>query len=76
MFQNKKLKCNATCAIAEVAEVALCDSNCAFPTSGRQAGRRLINITSLNHTKLLEIAHLNSLGLYWDEIDRHIETNL
>ena len=24
MFQNKKLKCNTTFAIAEVAEVALC----------------------------------------------------
>ena len=34
MFQNKKLKRNATSAIAEVAEVALCASNCALPTSG------------------------------------------
>ena len=34
MFQNKKLKRNATYAIAEVAEVALCASNCALPTSG------------------------------------------
>ena len=33
MFQNKKSKHNATYAIAEVAEVALCDSNCALPTS-------------------------------------------
>ena len=33
MFQNKKLKRNATYAIAEVAEVALCASNCALPTS-------------------------------------------
>ena len=33
MFQNKKLKRNATSAIAEVAEVALCASNCALPTS-------------------------------------------
>ena len=30
MFQNKKLKRNATSAIAEVAEVALRASNCAF----------------------------------------------
>ena len=33
MFQNKKLKRNTTYAIAEVAEVALCASNCALPTS-------------------------------------------
>ena len=33
MFKNKKLKRNATYAIAEVAEVALCASNCALPTS-------------------------------------------
>ena len=33
MFQNKKLKRNATSAIAEVAEVALCASNCALRTS-------------------------------------------
>ena len=33
MFQNKKLKRNATYAIAEIAEVALCASNCALPTS-------------------------------------------
>ena len=33
MFQNKKLKCNTTFAIAEVAKVALCASNCALPTS-------------------------------------------
>ena len=32
MFQNKKLKLNATFAIAEVAEVALWTSNCALPT--------------------------------------------
>ena len=32
MFQNKKLKRNATYAIAEV---ALCDSNCALPTSAK-----------------------------------------
>ena len=31
MFQNKKLKRNATSAIAEV---AFCASNCALPTSG------------------------------------------
>ena len=34
MFQNKNFKRNATYAIAEVAEVALCASNCALPTSG------------------------------------------
>ena len=34
MIQNKKLKRNATYTIAEVAEVALCASNCALPTSG------------------------------------------
>ena len=33
MFQNKKLKRNATSAIAEVGEIALCASNCALPTS-------------------------------------------
>ena len=33
MFQNKKLKRKATSAIAEVAKVALCVSNCALPTS-------------------------------------------
>ena len=33
MFQNKELKHNATYAIAEVAEVALCASNRALPTS-------------------------------------------
>ena len=32
MFQNKKLKRNATYAIAEV---ALCASNCALPTSAK-----------------------------------------
>ena len=37
MFQNKKLKRNATSAIAEVAEVALCASNCALPTSGNRS---------------------------------------
>ena len=36
MFQNKKLKRNATYTIAEVAEVALCASNCALPTSGNE----------------------------------------
>ena len=36
MFQSKKLKRNATYAIAEVAEVALCASKCALPTSGRE----------------------------------------
>ena len=35
MFQNKKLKRNATYAIAEVAKVALCASNCTLPTSGK-----------------------------------------
>ena len=34
MFENKKLKHNATSAIAEVAEVALCAFNCALPNSG------------------------------------------
>ena len=34
MFQNKKLKSNATSAIAEVGEVVLCASNFALPTSG------------------------------------------
>ena len=34
MFQNKKLKRNATYANAEVVEVALCASNCALLTSG------------------------------------------
>ena len=33
MFQNKKLKRNATYASAEVAEVPLCSSNCALTTS-------------------------------------------
>ena len=37
MFQNNKLKRNATYAIAEVVEVALCASNCALPTSGTTA---------------------------------------
>ena len=32
MFKNKKLKRSTTSAIAEVAEVALCASNCALPT--------------------------------------------
>ena len=35
MIQNEKLKRNATYAIAEVAEVALCASNCALPTSAK-----------------------------------------
>ena len=35
MFQKKKLKRHATSAIAEVAEVALCASNCALPTSDK-----------------------------------------
>ena len=30
MFQNKKLKLKTTSAIAKVAEVALCASNCAL----------------------------------------------
>ena len=38
MFKNKKLKRNATSAIAEVAEVALYASNCAVPTSVRVTG--------------------------------------
>ena len=33
MLQNKKLKRKATSAIAKVAEVALCASICALPTS-------------------------------------------
>ena len=36
MFQNKKLKCNATSAIAEVALFA---SNCALPTSDLNVGQ-------------------------------------
>ena len=32
-FQNKKLKRSATYAIADIAEVVLCASNCALPTS-------------------------------------------
>ena len=35
MFKNQKLKRKATSAIAEVAEVALCASNCALPTIAR-----------------------------------------
>ena len=45
MFQNKKLKRNATFAIAEVAEVALCASNCALPTSGYSTHNNSINYT-------------------------------
>ena len=41
-----------------------------------KAGRSLINITSLEHTKFLWIVHLDSVGLYWDEIERHIENIL
>ena len=41
MFQNKKLKRNATYAIAEVAEVALCASNCALPTSDCTLHKRM-----------------------------------
>ena len=50
MFQNKKLKRNATYAIAEVAEVALCASNCALPTSGAITPQMhlFINQTSYN----------------------------
>ena len=33
IFENKKSKRNATSAIVDVAEVALCASNCALPTS-------------------------------------------
>ena len=33
MLHNKKLKRNATSAIAEVPKLALCASNCALPTS-------------------------------------------
>ena len=33
LFKNKKLKRYATSAIAEVAEVVLCASNCALPAS-------------------------------------------
>ena len=32
--------------------------------------------TSLNHKKLLQIAHLDCMGLYWDEIDRQSENIL
>ena len=39
MFQNKKLKRKATSAIAEVAEVALCSSNCALPTSEQRSDK-------------------------------------
>ena len=33
-------------------------------------------LKSLNHTKLLLKAHLDSLALYWVEIDRHIKNIL
>ena len=43
MLQNKKLKRNATYALAEVAEVMLCASNCALPTS---------DISRRNHSRI------------------------
>ena len=57
MFQNKKLKRNATYAIAEVAEVVLCASNCALPTSGSYviAFFRQNDWTSKCHYKALDV---------------------
>ena len=45
MFQNKKLKRNATYAIAEVAEVALCASNCALPTFAFTVRNRMVQVS-------------------------------
>ena len=57
MFQNKKLKRNATYAIAEVAEVALCASNCALPTSAYfTVGASLVWYWLLAHIKLLNLS--------------------
>ena len=38
-----------------------------------KVGRSLKNIASLNRTKLLQVDHLDSRGLHWDEIDCHIK---
>ena len=54
MFQNKKLKRNATYAIAEVAEVALCASNRALPTSDKHIQNQdnpSLTLTIKNKTK-------------------------
>ena len=51
MFQNKKLKRNATYAIAEVAKVALCASNCALPTSGNNISSYSYSIPRLRINK-------------------------
>ena len=56
MFQNKKLKCNATSAIAEVVEVALCASNCALPTSAIMTSVLLQNFAWLS--KNAETRHI------------------
>ena len=52
MFQNRKLKRHPTFAIAEVAEVALCSSNCTLPTSARKLICRCFVISLLR--KLIE----------------------
>ena len=48
MFQNKKLKRNATSAIAEVTKVTLCAFNCALPTSGHQQANLFLLFGQLN----------------------------
>ena len=50
MFQNKKLKRNATSAIVEVAEVARCAFNCALPTSGAHLCPQVMNVKSCYST--------------------------
>ena len=89
MFQNKKLKRNATYAIAEVAEVALCASNCALPNSGKwvansSAKSILSEIPKCDlATNISEIAigsepmpDSKALGVVWDVENDKLKVNL
>ena len=68
MFQNKKLKRNAISAIAEVAEVALCASNCALPTSAT-----LQHLCIYHTTRLLTAVGKFSVLIEFEHFRRYIE---
>ena len=70
MFQNKKLKRNATYAIAEVAEVALCASNCALPTSASPSKNLSFSNAFASNLLFRNDHRISGFGL------KHIYTNL
>ena len=80
IFQTKKLKRNATYAIAEVAKVALCASNCALPTSGNfgmEYGRCQNGMEwKISRMKWKTIFHTNSILDFVHCIYRKIHTDV